>query len=86
MAFNQQQSVSKNQFAARIVSNKTGAMVGWFHPVDDFARKVCGANSVVDITFAQANEFLPQILNNERFSCIITDLTAERELIQIEDL
>lgn len=86
MAFNQNSSTrSKNQFAARMVSNKTNATVNWVHLTDDFARKVCGVNSVAEITPSQALEFLPSLLDNDRVSVVITDMTAEREIIPADE-
>ena len=86
MAFNQPTtSKSRNQFTARMVSNKTGATVNWVNLTDDFARRVCGANSVADITPDKALEFLPSMLDNDRVSVVITDLTAEREVISADE-
>ena len=81
MAFNQTQNKSKNQFAARMVSNKTGATISWVHITDDFARKVCGVTNVTEVTAEQAQMYLPDMHNNAMASIIITDMTAEREII-----
>lgn len=85
MAFNKTQSTkSRNQFSARLVSNNTNATVSFINITEDFSRKVCGC-SVEDMTFAQAEQLLPQIFDNDRYTCVITDLTAEREIIPLAD-
>jgi len=86
MAFNNHSSTkSKNQFAARIVSNKTQAMVCWAHVTDDLARKVFGVSNVSEITYAAAAEKLPLILDNDRTSVVITDMTAAIEVVAATD-
>ena len=84
MAFNENPAITrnKNQFVARMVSKKTGAMVNWVHITDDFARKVFGANIASEVTSKQAEETLPLLLNNDYVECVITDLTLERDPIK----
>ena len=85
MAFGQNKVTrSKNQFAARMVSAKTGATIGWFHPTDDFARKVCGVQNVTDITAEMATAKLPALLDNGRSVVSITDMTAPLEVVAVE--
>lgn len=81
MAFNQAQNKSKNQFAARMVSNKTQATISWVHITDDFARKVFGVANATEVTAEQAEATLPDLLNSERASVLVTDMTADREPI-----
>jgi len=85
MAFDQNTKKSKNQFSARIVSKKTDEMAGWFHMTDNMARKVFGVTSVTEVTYAAAAEKLPQILDNERTSVIITDMTGEIVTVDVAD-
>ena len=85
MAFEQNKSLkSKNQFAARIMTNK-GNMVCWAHVTDDTARKLFGVKSVADITYAEAAEKLPQILDTDRTHVVITDMTADLEPLDVQD-
>lgn len=81
MAFEQNATKNKNQFAARIVSEKTGRTIGWFHPVDEFARNVCGVNNVTEMSYSQAVDTLTPLIAG----IAITDLTAEREMIAATD-
>lgn len=74
---------SKNQFSARIVSNKTESMVCWAHLTDDMARRVFGVSNVTEITYAAAAEKLPLILDNERTSVRVTDMTAAIDVVDI---
>ena len=83
--FKKTSSKAKNQFTARTVSKKTGAMIAWVHPVDDFARKVCGVANASEITPAMALEHLPQFYDNELVELAITDLTSEQEVISATD-
>jgi len=86
MAFNSQQTTkNKNQFVARLVSNKTQATVSWSHITDDFARKVFGVQNASEVTAAQAAEVLPDLLGNDYVSCVITDLTEDKEPIPATD-
>ena len=84
MAFNKAQTKSRNQFSARMVSNNTNATVSFINVTEDFSRKLCGCN-VEDMTYAQAEELLPAVFNNDRYTCVITDLTAERETIALDE-
>lgn len=79
--FNANKNKNKNQFAARLVSVKTGAMVSWVHITDEFARKVFGAANATEVTAEQATVTLPSLLGNEFVECAITDLTIERDPI-----
>jgi len=85
MAFEQNKTKSKNQFAARIISNKTQDMAGWFHMTDNMARKVFGVSNVSEVTYAAAAEKLPQILDNERTSVAVSDMTADLIAIDVKD-
>jgi len=87
MAFNQGTSSikSKNQFSARMVSNKTQAMINWVHITDDFARRVCGVSNASEVTAAMATDKLPPLLNSDRVSVVITDMTAELEPIPVDE-
>ncbi len=85
MAFEQNKTKSKNQFAARIISNKTQDMAGWFHMTDNMARKVFGVSNVTEVTFAAAEEKLPQILNNERTSVVVSDMNADLTPVDVAD-
>ena len=85
MAFEQKTTQSKNQFAARIMSRKTDNMVCWAHVTDDTARKLFGVKSVAEIPYAAAAETLPQILDNERTYVVITDMTADLQVISPEE-
>ena len=67
-----------------MVSNNTNATVSFINVTEDFSRKLCGF-SLEEMTFAQAEELLPAVFNNDKYSCVITDLTAERETIALED-
>ena len=84
-AFNANAKKSKNQFAARLVSVKTGAMVSWVHITDEFARKVFGAANVAEVTAEQAEAVMPGLLGNEMVSCVVTDLTIERDPIPVSE-
>ena len=84
MAFNKTNAKSKHQFTARMVSNKTGATVTWINLVDEFTRKIFGVPAT-EVTAEEALESLPQILDNEHVSVVITDLTAEIEIISITE-
>ena len=83
--FNKADNRTKNQCAVRIVSKKSGDMLGWFHPVDDYARRVFGVKSTSEITAEQAELVLPSILGNERVEVRITDMHAEIEPVNPED-
>ena len=84
MAFNTNNSQkSKSNFSARMVSNVTQATVSWVNITDDFSRKVLGCDAI-EATYAQAIEVLPSMLDNDRVSVVITDLTAARETISAD--
>ena len=92
MAFNDNNSraKSKNQFAARIVSNKVQPdgsqnMICWVHLTDGTARKVFGVSNVTEITYAAAAEKLPALMNNDRTSVIVTDVNAELITMDVAD-
>jgi len=85
MAFNSQQQKNKNQFVARLVSNKTQATISWLHITDDFARKVCGVSNASEVTAEQAAEALLGLVGNDYVSCVITDLTEDRDPIPATD-
>lgn len=76
---------SKNQFTARLVSAKTGAMISWAHITDDFARKVFGAENVAAVTPMQAETVLPTLLSNEMVTCVVTDIITERAPIDVSE-
>ena len=78
-------SKNKNQFAARLVSKKTGAMVSWVHITDEFSRKVFGASSASEVTAVQAIATLPSLFENTYVECAITDLTAQIEPVNATD-
>ena len=85
MAFNQTtNSKPRNLFTARMVSNNTNATVNFVNITEEFSRKVCGVN-LNEMTAEQAEAVLPSLLNNDRVSVVITDTTAEREVISVED-
>ena len=67
-----------------MVSNKTNATVSFINVTEDFSRKLCGCN-LEEMTFAQAERLLPSVFDNENYTCVITDLTADRETIALED-
>ena len=83
--FKRTNSKAKNQFAARTVSRKTGAMIAWVHPVDELARKLCGVASVSEMTPAMAQTYLPQFHENDLVELVITDLTADQAVVDIAD-
>ena len=83
--FTKNESKSKNQFTARTVSRKTGRMIAWVHPVDDFARAVAGVASIEEMTAQQAQDLLPRYYENDLVELIVTDLTSEREVVAPED-
>ena len=83
--FTKNESKSRNQFIARTVSRKTGRMIAWVHPVDDFVRSVVGVASVEEMTAQQAQAILPRFYENDLVELVITDLTAEREVIAPEE-
>ena len=91
MAFEKSTSArSKNQFAARIVSNKVQEngnrnMICWAHVTDDTARKVFGVSSVAEITYAAAAEKLPMLLDNDRTSVVVSDMFADLTPVAIDD-
>jgi hypothetical protein len=85
MAFNNSQTKNKNQFVARLVSNRTQATVSWTHITDDFARKVFGVANATEVTAKQAMVTLPLMFDNDRVSCVVTDLTVDREAIPATD-
>lgn len=81
---------SKNQFAARIVSNKVQEngsrnMICWAHVTDDMARKVFGVANVAEITYAAAAEKLPQLLDSDRCSVLVTDTFASLDPVDINE-
>ena len=81
---------SRNQFAARIVSNKVQPngsqnMICWAHLTDDMARKVFGVSNVTEITYAAAAEKLPALMNNDRTSIIVTNVNAELITMDVAD-
>ena len=73
---------SKNQFAARTVSRKTGAMIGWVHITDEFSRKVMGAPKASEVTYERALSMLPQFYENDLVELAITDMSAEAEVVE----
>ena len=81
-SFTANNTKSKNQFTARVISKKTGAMLGWFHPVDELARKLIGVSTVSEITPIQALSKLPQFFDNDLVELAITDLTADQEVVE----
>ena len=83
--FNANKSKNKNQFAARLVSKKTGAMVSWVHITDEFSRKVFGVANVAEVTAVQAIATLPSLLENTFVECAITDLTAQLDPVSATD-
>ena len=83
--FKKTNNKAQNQFTARTVSRKTGAMISWIHPVDSLARAICGVKNVSEMTAAMALEHLPQFHENELVELIITDLTSEQEVISATD-
>jgi len=91
MAFEKSSSTkSKNQFSARIVSNKVQEnghrnMICWAHVTDDMARRVFGVTNVSEITYAAAAEKLPMFLDNDRTSVMVTDTFAEIAQISVDD-
>lgn len=85
MAFNQTQTKPRNQFVARMVSNKLGTAVNFVNLTDEFVRKAFGVATVTDVTAEQAVKVLPVLLNNDRVSVVITDTTAELQTVALED-
>jgi len=91
MAFDKNtSSKSKNQFAARIVSNKVQEnghrnMICWAPITDETARKVFGVANVSEITYAAAAEKLPMLLDNERTSVMVTDTFAALDPVSVDD-
>jgi len=47
------------------------------------ARRVFGVSNVTEITYAAAAEKLPLILDNERTSVRVTDMTAAIDVVDI---
>lgn len=85
MAFNKATSKPKNQFSARLVSNKTNATVSFVNITDDFSRKIFGVANATEVTAEQAEEILPGLLGNERIACIITDTTSEIQTVPLDE-
>lgn len=85
MAFNKATSKPRNQFSARLVSNRTNATVSFVNITDDFARKIFGAANATEVTAEQAEEVLPGLLGNERVACLITDTTADIQTVPLDE-
>lgn len=77
MAFNSNttKTSNKNLFVGRLVSKATGKTVSWINLTEEFSRKVFGCE-LADVTAQQAEETLPQILENQYIAVEITDVTA----------
>jgi len=81
MAFTKQNTAStsknRNQFVAQMVSTTTGDQAGFFNMSDVMARKSFGVRSVADVTYEQALEKLPLILNSHYLEVVVTNPEAE---------
>lgn len=84
MAFNTATSTNKNQFVLRLVSRRTGDTASWVNLTESFCNKVFG-KEIKNITPAEALEKLPPYYESKYLALEITDLTAEKRVIDITE-
>lgn len=86
MAFNTNKTdKNKNQFTARLMSRKAEAMLTWINIPDALARNVFGVRTIEEITFKQAKDKLPGIFDNERSYVVVSDPSAEIEIVDTKE-
>ena len=72
---------NKNLFAARLTSVNTGKAISWLNLTPEFSRKVFGCE-LKDVTYKDALETLPALIDNDYCKVEITDLQSEIEVVK----
>lgn len=86
MAFNNQATVTKNQFIASLNSRKSDKVTCWVNLVDSFVISVFpGAKTIKDITAEQVRTKLSEYYGNDRVYLEVRDTTAIAETITPEE-